>query len=63
MGSKYVCKTCGSSDILVQMWVDPNTLEIDSWVADGDEQCYCYNCEATRDWISEEYLKEESDES
>lgn len=42
------CSECGSSDVEIMAWVDPNT---DKYIADVDgdmsaESCWCDNCEA-----------------
>lgn len=39
---RYVCAECGSSDIQVKTWVDPNTGEIVD--IDYDNECWCDNC-------------------
>ena len=43
---EYTCTNCGSGDVHVAMWVDPNTLEVfddfGSW-GEQDSQ-FCNNC-------------------
>ena len=47
MEKKYVykCQECGSENIQVKMWVNPNTNEV---VDDecAEELCWCEECEA-----------------
>lgn len=40
--SLYFCSVCGSDDIEIKMWVNPNTNEL---VDDIDTNCWCHNCE------------------
>lgn len=43
--AKYIfrCKMCGSTDIQIQCWVNPNTNEV---IADcEDKECWCEMCE------------------
>ena len=42
--SKLVCCKCGSGNVLVQVWVDPNTSIIDD--IDDFDKAMCLNCEA-----------------
>ena len=42
---KYIfrCKKCGSTNIQILAWVNPNTNEV---VADNEEkECWCEDCE------------------
>lgn len=40
----YMCKECGSTDIQILMWVNPNTDEI---VDDnGEDTCWCEKCQS-----------------
>ena len=44
--AKYIfrCKECGSTDIQIPAWINPNTDEIiDDDVSDG--MCWCEKCE------------------
>tara|TARA_R110002110_G_scaffold152784_1_gene345726 strand:- start:119 stop:331 length:213 start_codon:yes stop_codon:yes gene_type:complete len=43
----YMCVECGSEDIQVAMWVNPNTGESDDWYGSGSsaETQWCHNCE------------------
>ena len=43
MGYKLVCEKCGSEDILVMKWVNPNTNEISSMEAGTEGLCNCCN--------------------
>lgn len=46
MKTMYECKKCGSHDVEIQKWVDPNTNEILSDTFDTEEGWYCCNnCE------------------
>ena len=40
---KYVCSKCGSANIQIQMWVNPNTQEVMNDVNDESE-CWCEDC-------------------
>lgn len=44
------CSECGSSDVQVQAWVDPNTKEFHGYVNAPcfleEEDCWCENCQA-----------------
>ena len=41
---KWICKTCGSDKIQIQMWVNPNTREI---IGDCEEkECWCEKCQS-----------------
>lgn len=38
----YCCNECGSTNIEVRAWVDPNT---DKYISDIDDgECYCRSC-------------------
>lgn len=51
MRKNYVCTKCGSADILVPKWVNPNNNNIDSWVGDGmDFECFCRKCAQISTW-------------
>lgn len=47
MALKVKCKECGSTDIEVQAWVNPNK----DWTEDPQldfseiEECYCHKCQ------------------
>lgn len=52
---KVICRECGSTDIQVKYWCNPNTFKIID-VSDGEEtECWCNNCQDERrcDWIEE----------
>ena len=58
MKTKYVCGVCGSDNISVQAWVDPNTKAIDDFVGGGlDRECFCNNCDTTTHWELERFMK------
>ena len=47
---KYVCSECGSENIQVKMWVNPNADplfndEPQEWVDDDDCECWCQDCQ------------------
>ena len=60
------CKKCGSADVEVHTWVNPNTEEcsalsdLDNVISD-DEDCWCKECEDNIELIIEE--SKESDEN
>ena len=41
--SVLYCEECGSTDVEMRMWVNPNTEEIDGDCDDDD--CWCCNCQ------------------
>lgn len=49
--AKYIfrCKECGSTDIQILAWVNPNTNEIiDDEVSDG--KCWCEKCHSRQNY-------------
>lgn len=40
---KYVCSICGSDDIQVKAWADPNENRIFDWADESD--CWCEKCQ------------------
>ncbi|HPC10137.1 MAG TPA: hypothetical protein PLN85_03600 [archaeon] len=40
-----VCSECGSEDIEVKTWVNPNTNEIGDVVSNEEEDCWCNDCQ------------------
>ena len=60
--TKYVCGTCGSSDIEVMAWVKMNTEKFVTWVNETDEDCYCPDCgQIDREVVTEEEFKQKQD--
>ncbi|MFR9542443.1 MAG: hypothetical protein SNJ29_14100 [Rikenellaceae bacterium] len=53
------CKNCGSTDVEVHTWVNPNTEEcsalsdLDNVISDDDD-CWCKECEDNMEMIIEE---------
>lgn len=44
----YVCSNCGSEDIRLKAWVDPNNDN--KYIDDADDgECWCDNCEEYTD--------------
>lgn len=43
----YVCSECGSADITIKMFVNPNntTVQTEYLIDCGDDECWCDNCE------------------
>ncbi len=39
---KYICANCGSDNIEIKCWMNPNTLE---WESDEFTDCFCFNCD------------------
>lgn len=58
----YVCKECGSANIEVKAWVNPNTREITEVdpCMNIDNECYCNNCECNRSY-KEEIIVDDDD--
>lgn len=51
---KKVCVKCGSSNIQVLAWVNPNTLEITDW-DDNEPLVICNDCESqSNEWVDVE---------
>lgn len=51
MEEKYVCAECGSDDIQIRQWVNPNTLEMYEWCDDENYQdCWCEHCQKITKW-------------
>lgn len=49
--AKYVCKCCGSDDIQIRQWVNPNTLEPFEWCDDENyRDCWCEDCQQITQW-------------
>ena len=46
---KYVCEKCGSENIQVPMWVNPNTEETDGFYK--LRECYCDKCGKYGKWM------------
>lgn len=44
---KLYCSVCGSSNIEIKMWMNPNTKEIGDKCSDisEEEDCWCITCE------------------
>jgi DNA-directed RNA polymerase subunit RPC12/RpoP len=45
MKTIYVCSECGSSNIEMKAWVNPNTNEIFDTISTDQEDCWCNDCE------------------
>ena len=45
--TKLYCSECGSDEVEMKMWVNPNTDEIGGECSDTSEEedCWCKNCE------------------
>lgn len=41
----YVCTECGSDNIEVKVWIDPNTDHVVEWCEDEEDTCWCYECQ------------------
>jgi len=54
-GVKIVCSECGSDDILLKMWFNPNNGEPQGW--DEDEECYCNKCQKKTFWEESKKIK------
>lgn len=53
---KYICKKCGSTDITIRKWVNPNTNYISS--DDIDNECWCDDCEEITEYL---YIEERNE--
>lgn len=43
MEIKYACSECGGGEILVAMWVNPNTGDTYQ-KPDAEQKCFCQHC-------------------
>lgn len=51
METKFVCSRCGSMDIQIRQWVNPNTDEHHDWCDDDkNEECWCEDCQEITTW-------------
>lgn len=43
----YYCANCGSNNVEVQAWINPNTGEEHGWIGDyvGNTESWCCDCE------------------
>jgi hypothetical protein len=41
----FICDTCGSKNVQMQMWVDPNTREIFDEISSDLKDNWCDDCE------------------
>lgn len=48
---KYVCKKCGSVDITIRKWVNPNTNYISTVKCDDSDECWCDDCQAMMPYL------------
>lgn len=44
----YVCSHCGSSSILVQMYLNPNEQNFNVGILRNGHECFCAECEVDR---------------
>lgn len=52
---KYVCKVCGSENIQIRQWVNPNSNEMFEWVDDENyRECWCEDCNDISEWEMKE---------
>ena len=49
METKYVCRKCGSENIELQAWYNPNTNHVSDWI---DHDCWCHDCEDETRWTT-----------
>ena len=42
----FICDDCGSANVQMQMWANPNTGEIDVDLQPDLKDCWCEDCEA-----------------
>lgn len=48
---KFVCKLCGSDQITVKAWIDPNTNQVFEFCDDnGCHECHCSKCQDITEW-------------
>ena len=49
----YVCKQCGSTNVQVMVWANPNTHHIFDDVQGVNENVWCEDCEDHTDLVEE----------
>ena len=55
-----VCAECGSPNVQIKMWVNPNTNEIGDGVSDGEsDDNWCCDCERHPNLITYKEFKED----
>lgn len=48
---KYVCSCCGSENIQIRQWVNPNTGQMFEWCEDENyHDCWCEDCNDITQW-------------
>lgn len=48
---KYVCEKCGSDDIQIRQWVNPNNDQLHEWCeGESYRECFCENCKDLSTW-------------
>jgi hypothetical protein len=52
-GNLKVCIDCGSSNIEVLVWINPNTEEVTDWETGIRESVYCNDCGSHNEWLEE----------
>lgn len=51
MDTKFYCTQCGSYDIQVRAWYDPNTDKVGDFCEDTNyDECWCENCMEITTW-------------
>lgn len=47
---KYVCKCCGSENIQIRQWINPNTNKQYEWCDEARPECWCEECQDITTW-------------
>ena len=50
----FLCSNCGSDNVEMKAWVNPNTDDIGDTISSEDEDCYCNDCDGNHELLSHE---------
>jgi hypothetical protein len=50
----FLCSNCGSDNVEMKAWVNPNTDDVGDTVSTEEEDCYCNDCEGHHKLLSHE---------
>ena len=56
MKTLYKCSLCNSTNISIEVWKNPNTGKC----SEDSERAYCHDCSEYVDYITEDYITEET---
>lgn len=50
----FLCSNCGSDNVEMKAWVNPNTDGIGDTISSEEEDCYCNDCDGNHELLSHE---------